>query len=101
MTLLGELVLGFVVESLVLAAVWSGVAGSAAWLVDRFTHAGWPRSFVFALIGAVAAGSLARRFGLPVAWELDVGRRALPMVWSIGGGLIGAALAGVRRPERV
>jgi hypothetical protein len=97
--MLGELVLRFLIESALLAATWVAIAGLATLVM---VGAGAPKSartFVFALVGAVTVGSLARRLGLPVAWELDLGRRALPVVWSIGGALAGAALAAVR-PRR-
>lgn len=98
MSLLGELVLSFLVESALLAGVWVGIAVAAAWATSGLSFP-WPaRTFVVALIGAMVAGSLARRFGLPTAWELDLGKRELPVLWSMGGALAGPVLAAVRRP---
>jgi hypothetical protein len=101
MSLLGELVLDFLIESALLAIVWDGIAGAVAWVTGRLRGAWSLRTFLFSLAGAVIVASLARRLGFPLVWELDIGRRELPMLWSVGGAVVGAALSLIRRGQPV
>jgi len=96
--LLGDLVLGFILESLVLAAVWIGIAILAT-LILRSVIGPRPPDLTgvraclpVALAGAIVAGSLAHRFDAAEPLLLAITRREVPIVWSMGGALAGAAV---------
>ena len=98
MSLLGDLVLGFLLESVVLAAAWVGLAVVAV-LVVRTITGPRPPSFVgvrapilTALAGAMVVGSLAHRLGAAEPVLTTIGRREVPILWSLGGALAGAAV---------
>jgi hypothetical protein len=106
MTVLRELTLGFVVEILLHAAFWTALAGAAAITVHRIVR-GWPRRpseitapFVAALIGTIVAGSLSHRFDAP-ALLLTIGRREIPVLWSLGGAVAGAFVWAVSIRRRI
>ncbi|MCJ7727006.1 MAG: hypothetical protein MUP76_11555 [Acidimicrobiia bacterium] len=101
MTLLGELALAFLIESIALAVLWSAMGMAAGWLILTAVGAR-PAGLAdlrFAglagLAGAMVVGSLGIRFGAPEPIQLAVGRREVPIVWSIGGALAGALIAAV------
>lgn len=98
MSLLGDLVLGFLLESVVLAAAWAGLAVVAV-LVVRTITGPRPPTFVgarapmlTALAGAMVVGSLAHRFDAAEPVFTAIGRREVPILWSLGGALAGAAV---------
>ncbi|MBU1493397.1 MAG: hypothetical protein KJ956_05465 [Actinobacteria bacterium] len=99
MTLLGEMALAFLVESIALAALWLAMGAAAGFLVGIAAGAR-PRRLadlkvpaLAGLAGAVVTASLSVRFGAPVALLLDIGRRRVPILWSLGGALAGALAA--------
>jgi len=98
-TLLGELALAFLIESIALAALWLALGAAAGWLIPTLLGsrpAGIGRLRVPGLAGmtgAVVVGSLSARLGAPEPILLAVGRREVPILWSIGGALAGALVA--------
>jgi len=98
MSLLGDLALGFIVESVVLATVWIGIAVVATLIVRAMIgprppdFTGMRVPLLAALAGAVVAGSLAHRFDAAEPLLMAVARREVPIVWSLGGALAGAAV---------
>ena len=98
MNLLGDLALGFILESVVLAAAWIGIAIVATLMVRTITGprlpdlTGFRPPLLAALAGAVVAGSLAHRFDAAEPLLMAVARREVPVVWSMGGALAGAAI---------
>ena len=107
MTLLGELALAFVLESTALAALWLALGIAAAFGVmsglDRRvpTPASIRAAALGGLAGAMVIGSLAARFGVPEPLIVSVGRRDVPLVWSLAGALAGSlAVVAVRRRRR-
>ena len=110
MTLLGELTLAFLIESVGLAAFWAALGAATGYLIGallgrRPTSAARLRApAVAGLAGAMALASLALRLGAPYALLIGIGRREVPLVWSVGGAIVGAGaywLAVVRRREPV
>ena len=103
MTLLGELALAFLIESVALAALWLVMGAAAGYLTcaamgRRPTDLIDLRSPALAgLVGAMVVGSLSLRLGAPEPVVLAVGRREVPILWSLGGALAGALLALVVR----
>ena len=107
MSLIGEVIAGFLLESAVLAAAWSllallAAAGVTAATTGKPDREAIRRPWIGALAGAVAAGSLAHRFEAAEPWLPSIGRRDLPVIWSLGGALVGAVavVVAVRRSAR-
>jgi len=100
-SLLGDLALGFILESALMAAVWIGIAVLATLIVRTVTgprpldFTGMRAPLLAALAGAMVAGSLAHRFDAAEPLLLALARREIPIVWSMGGALAGAALHAV------
>lgn len=98
MSLLGDLVLGFLVESVVLVFTWAGLAVVAVLVVRTITGprppilSGMRAPVLAALAGAMAIGSLAHRFDAAEPLLISIGRREVPILWSLGGALVGAAV---------
>jgi len=98
MSLLGDLALGFLLESVVLASTWLGLAVAAV-LVVRAIAGPRPPNFsgmripvLAALVGAMVVGSLAHRLDAPEPLLISIARREVPILWSLGGALAGAAV---------
>jgi hypothetical protein len=94
-TVLGELALAFLLDSLLLAGFWAAVALLAAAAAVLGSGAG-PLRFpalrgpaVAAFLAAMTAASLAHRFGAPDI-GVSIGRRDVPLLWSLGAGATGA-----------
>ena len=106
MILLGRLTLAFLVESLGLIALWSamGVAAAAAALVVSGSR---PRTLqdlvrpgLWSAGGAMVAGSLAHRLELAEPLLLAVGRREIPILWSVVGAVAVATILVLARRMR-
>ncbi len=86
-------------ELLVLLLV-AGVCGSLAQSLVGYSHGGCLVSIVLGFIGAVLGTYLAREAGLPELFTVQVGGRSFPVIWSIiGATLFAAVLALIRRPR--
>jgi hypothetical protein len=101
-----QLVLEFLGRSVAWLAVMAAFGAAAALIVALAARwpwrSAWPRLVLAGLVGAVLGASLADRFGLPEALVFGVWRRAVPLAWSAGGALCGAAawgLARLRKPR--
>jgi hypothetical protein len=93
--------LQLVLEFLGRAAAWLAVLaliGAAAGLLvtlgfRRPLRSAWPHLMTAGLLGGLLGASLADRFGLPEPYAFDVWCRPVPLAWSAGGALLGAAAA--------
>ena len=92
-----QLVLEYLGRSAAWLAMMLAFGVAAALLVAlaarRPRLSAWPWLIMAGLGGALLGASLADRFGLPEALVFRVWRRAVPLAWSAGGALLGAALA--------
>jgi uncharacterized membrane protein YeaQ/YmgE (transglycosylase-associated protein family) len=88
-----------VVEFLLLLLV-AGVCGSLAQALVGFSRGGCLVSIALGFIGALLGTWLARIMGLPELLNVQLGDRSFPIVWSIiGAALFAAVLALItRRP---
>ena len=88
-----------VVEFLILLLV-AGICGSLAQALVGGTRGGCLVSIALGFIGAVLGSWLAQRFELPEFFTLQVGGKSFPIVWSIIGASLFAALLSLltRRP---
>ena len=89
-----------VIEFLILLLI-AGICGAVAQSLAGFTGGGCLLSIALGFIGALIGSWLARVIGLPDILVVDVGGRNFPIVWSIIGGALFAALMGLLgRPRR-
>ena len=99
MSLLGELTLAFILETIVLIAFWGGLAFAFAAGIGLVLGRSSidPRKLRVPILAGVAAAmvtaSLAQRFGAGDPLTLAIGRREVPVLWSIGGALAGVLTA--------
>ena len=88
-----------VIEFLILLLV-AGVCGSLAQSLVGYSHGGCLVSIVLGFVGAVLGTWLAREAGLPELFAIQIGGRTFPVIWSIiGATLFAALLALLRRPR--
>ncbi|MEJ7591750.1 MAG: GlsB/YeaQ/YmgE family stress response membrane protein [Planctomycetaceae bacterium] len=88
-----------VFEFLILLLV-AGVCGSLAQSLVGYSHGGCLVSIVLGFIGALLGTYLAREAGLPELFAIQIGGRTFPVIWSIiGAALFAALLALIRRPR--
>lgn len=86
-------------ELLVLLVV-AGICGSLAQSLVGYSHGGCLVSIVLGFIGALLGTYLAREAGLPELFAVQIGDRTFPVIWSIiGASLFAALLALIRRPR--
>jgi uncharacterized membrane protein YeaQ/YmgE (transglycosylase-associated protein family) len=87
-------------ELLVLLII-AGLCGSIAQALVGVSRGGCLVSIALGFIGALLGTWLARSAGLPELFTIDVGGQPFPIIWSIiGGALFAAVLALVTRGAR-
>jgi uncharacterized membrane protein YeaQ/YmgE (transglycosylase-associated protein family) len=90
-----------VVEFLLLLLI-AGVCGSVAQALVGYSNGGCLVSIALGFVGALLGTWLARQVGLPDFLNIQIGERAFPIVWSIiGAALFAAVLALISRRPRV
>lgn len=88
-----------VLEFLVLLLV-AGICGAIAQALVGFTRGGCLASVALGFIGALLGSWLAAEAGLPELFTIMIGGEAFPIVWSIiGAALFAAVLALIARPR--
>ena len=88
-----------IIEFLVLLLV-AGICGSLAQSLVGYSHGGCLVSIVLGFIGALLGTWLAREAGLPELFSIQIGGRTFPVIWSIiGAALFAALLALIKRPR--
>lgn len=80
-----------ILELLILLVV-AGICGGLAQAIAGYSRGGCLVSIVMGFIGALLGTWLARLTGLPEILPLRVGGQSFPIVWSIIGGALFAAL---------
>jgi uncharacterized membrane protein YeaQ/YmgE (transglycosylase-associated protein family) len=89
------------VEFLLLLIV-AGICGSVAQSMVGYTYGGCLVSIALGFIGALLGTWLARALGLPELFQLQIGGRNFPIIWSIiGAALFSAVLSLFTRPRVV
>src|SRR6476659_5877452 len=79
----------------------AGICGAIAQALAGFSRGGCLVSIALGFIGALLGTWLARTVGLPEILVIDVGGRSFPIIWSIIGGALFAAVLALltrRRP---
>ena len=99
-----RLVLEFLGRSAAWLAALTALAVLAALVITlvlrRPLRSAWPGLIAGGIIGGLLGASLADRFGLPEPFTFEVWRRVVPLAWSAGGALAGAAAAALRQRLR-
>ena len=79
----------------------AGICGSLAQALVGYSHGGCLVSIALGFVGALLGTWLARLAGLPDFLAVQLGDRSFPIVWSIiGAALFAALLALISRPRR-
>jgi uncharacterized membrane protein YeaQ/YmgE (transglycosylase-associated protein family) len=73
---------------LVLLLIVAGLCGSVAQSLVGYSHGGCLVSILLGFIGALLGTWIAREVGLPELFNIQIGDRRFPVIWSI----VGAAL---------
>ena len=90
-----------IVEFLVLLLI-AGICGSVAQALVGYSQGGCLVSIALGFIGALLGTWLARQAGLPELLNIQLGGRSFPIIWSIiGAALFAAVLALISRRPRV
>lgn len=79
------------IEFIVLLLV-AAICGSIAQALAGVSRGGCLVSIALGFVGALLGTWLARQLDLPMGFEVNVGGRPFPVLWSIIGGAIFAAL---------
>ena len=83
-----------VVELLILLLI-AAICGSLGQALVGYSAGGWLVSIVVGVIGAYIGTWVARELSLPVFFALNIGGKPFPIIWSIIGSAIFAALLGL------
>lgn len=88
------------VVEFVLLLIIAGVCGSLAQALVGYSRGGCLVSIALGFIGALLGTWLARQMGLPELLNVQLGDRSFPIVWSIIGAALFAAVLSLitRRP---
>ncbi len=87
------------IEFLVLLLI-AGICGSVAQALAGFSRGGCLAAIAVGFIGALLGTWLARLVGVAEILAIEVGGRAFPVVWSIVGGALFAAVLGLATRRR-
>ena len=88
-----------ILEFLLLLLI-AGICGSVAQALVGFSRGGCLVSIALGFIGALLGTWLARAIGLPEVLAIQLGDRSFPIIWSIiGAALFAAVLALISRPR--
>ncbi|HZL90134.1 MAG TPA: hypothetical protein VFB96_17330 [Pirellulaceae bacterium] len=85
---------------LLLLLLIAGVCGALAQSIAGYSHGGCLTSIALGFIGALLGTWLARQAKLPDLFTIQVGNTPFPILWSIiGGALFAALIAFLTRPR--
>ena len=87
-------------EFLILLLI-AGVCGALAQSIAGYSHGGCLVAVALGFVGALLGTWLARVSGLPDLFVIQVGGRSFPIIWSIIGGALFAALLNIVSRPRV
>lgn len=80
-----------ILELVVLLLV-AGVIGSIGQSISGYSHGGCLSAVAVGFVGALLGTWMARQFGLPEIFMLQIGGVAMPIVWAIIGATLFVAL---------
>jgi uncharacterized membrane protein YeaQ/YmgE (transglycosylase-associated protein family) len=88
------------VEFLIMLLI-AGVCGALAQTLAGYSHGGCLVAIALGFIGALLGTWLSRVAHLPELFSIQIGDQTFPVIWSIIGGAIFAALLGLFRPRAI
>lgn len=88
-----------IAEFLVLLLI-AGLCGAVGMAVGGLSRGGCLLSIGIGFVGALLGTYLARTLGLPLIFSVSVGGTSFPIVWSILGGAVFAAVVGLLSRRR-
>jgi uncharacterized membrane protein YeaQ/YmgE (transglycosylase-associated protein family) len=88
-----------ILEFLLLLLI-AGICGALAQALAGYSHGGCLVAVALGFIGALLGTWLARVMGLPELLALRVGEQTFPIVWSVLGGALFAAILGLLARRR-
>jgi uncharacterized membrane protein YeaQ/YmgE (transglycosylase-associated protein family) len=77
----------------------AGICGSLAQAMTGYSHSGCLVSIALGFVGAVLGTWIAHQMGLPELLTIQVGGQPFPVVWSIIGAALFAAVLNLARPR--
>ena len=80
------------VFDLILLLIIAGICGSLGQAITGYSRGGCLVSIALGFIGAVLGVWLARKLGLPELFTVQIGTTAFPILWSIMGSALFAAV---------
>ena len=87
--------------SILLLLLIAAIAGTIGQALAGYTMGGCLLSIVVGFIGAVLGLWLARELGLPEPFPVQVGGETFPLLWSIVGSALFAAVIGLLSRRRI
>lgn len=87
------------IELLILLAI-AGICGSIGQAIAGYTRGGCLVSIVVGFIGALLGSWISVQMGLPEYFNVSVGGRNFPILWSIIGSVIFVAIVGLFTRKR-
>ncbi len=78
--------------TLLVLVLVAAVIGSLSQVLGGYSHGGFLISAILAFLGAIAGTWLAQVLQPPPIWPLQVGGQELPIIWSIIGATLSAAI---------
>ena len=89
------------IGELLLLLIVAGVCGAIARSLVGYSHGGCLASVALGFIGALLGMWIARAMNLPEVFAIEIGDHKFPVVWSIAGAaLFAAVLSLLSRPAR-
>jgi uncharacterized membrane protein YeaQ/YmgE (transglycosylase-associated protein family) len=79
----------------------AGVCGSLGQAISGFSRGGCLVSIAIGFIGALLGMWLARQFGLPELFAINIGETRFPIIWSIIGSALFVAVIALLTRRRV
>jgi uncharacterized membrane protein YeaQ/YmgE (transglycosylase-associated protein family) len=86
---------------LLLLLLVAGVCGSIGRAIGGYSHGGCLVSIALGFIGALLGLWLARSLGLPELFNIQIGTKSFPIIWSIIGSALFVAVLGLISRGRV
>ncbi|HZQ08758.1 MAG TPA: GlsB/YeaQ/YmgE family stress response membrane protein [Anaerolineae bacterium] len=79
----------------ILLLIVAGIAGAIGQAIGGFSYGGCIVAILVGFIGAFIGTWIARQFGLPTFFVIQIGNESFPVIWAIIGAAILSAVLGL------